>query len=391
VRFRARAGAGAGEVRRADDAERARLHDTFVSLCRIESPSHHERACADWVTRELVSLGLDVDEDGAGARLGSETGNLLTRVPGRDARSILLCAHLDTVAPTAPIEPVLVDGGFRNANAGILGADNKAAVAVILELARRATTVWHQPPIGLELLFTVCEELSLAGSGAFDAGCLRSSMGFVFDHASPIGEIVVASATHYRVVAELHGRAAHAGVRPEDGRNAIAAAARGIATMPLGRLDSRSVANVGKIDGGTATNVVPDRCRIEAEARSLDDGRAEALATEIVDHLQDAANAAECDLDVTVQRMFEGYRTRPRAAQVLLAERALTACGYEPTHVSTCAGSDANSLRAAGLACTNLADGTERNHEPGERISVDALDGMLEVAIALVEEAACAV
>jgi len=258
---------------------------------------------------------------------------------------------------------------------------------VIIELARRATAAAQPPPLGLELLFTVCEEISLAGSDAFDAGSLRSDVGFVFDHATPIGEIVIASPTHYRVIAELHGRAAHAGVRPEDGRNAIAAAARAIAAMRLGRLDPATTANVGTIAGGTAINVVPDRCRLEAEVRSLDEERAQALATEIVDHLQDAANDAECDLDVTVQRMFKGYRTRPRATQVLLAERALAACGYEPKHIATGGASDANSFEAAGVPCVNLADGTERNHEPGERISVDALDGLLEVAIALVQEA----
>ncbi len=374
-------------MRRADDAARERLHETFVSLCRIESPSRHERACADWVTRELRSFGLDVQEDGAGAQVGSDAGNLLARIPGCDARSILLCAHLDTVPPTAPIEPVLVDGAFRNSNEGILGADNKAAVAVVLELARRVTGAAEELPIGLELLFTVCEEISLAGSGAFDATGLRSSVGFVFDHATPIGEIVTASPTHYRVIAELHGRAAHAGVRPEDGRSAIAAAARAIAAMRLGRLGPGTTANVGTISGGTAINVVPERCRIEAEVRSLDDGQVEALATEIVDHLQDAANDSECDLDVTVQRMFKGYRSRPRAPQIVLAERALAACGYEPKHIVTGGASDANSFEAAGVPCANLADGTERNHEPGERISVDALDGMLEVAIALVEEA----
>jgi tripeptide aminopeptidase len=375
-------------VSRAEDSERERLHETFVTLCRIESPSRHERACADWVTAELRALGLQVQEDAAGARLGTETGNLLARVPADNAPSMLLCAHLDTVPPTAAIEPVLVDGGFCNANEGILGADNKAAVAVIIELARRATAAAQAPPVGLELLFTVCEEISLAGSAGFDTTTLHSNFGFVFDHATPIGEIVLASPTHFRVVAEFHGRAAHAGVRPENGRSAILAAARGIASMRLGRLDPETTANVGTIAGGTAINVVPERCTIVAEVRSLDQRRAETLATEIVDHLQDAANDTECDLDVTVERMFKGYRTRPRVPQIVLAERALAACGYEPRHIASGGASDANSFRAAGFPCTNLADGTERNHEPGERISIDALDGMLEVAIALTEEAA---
>jgi tripeptide aminopeptidase len=157
--------------------------------------------------------------------------------------------------------------------------------------------------------------------------------------------------------------------------------------MRLGRLDRETTANVGTIAGGTNANVIPERCHVEAEARSLDRSRAEAVATEIVDHLQEAADAGECDLDITVAQMFDGFRTSPREPQVVLAERALRACGYEPRHIVTGGGSDANALQTAGFPCTNLANGTERNHEPTERVSVDALDGMLEVAIALVEEA----
>jgi tripeptide aminopeptidase len=189
------------------------------------------------------------------------------------------------------------------------------------------------------------------------------------------------------VVADFHGRAVHAGIRPEDGRSAIAAAAAAIAAMRLGRLDGETTANVGTIEGGSALNVVPERCRLQAETRSLDAARAEAVATEMVDYLQDAANAHECDLDVTVQRMFEGYRTRRTAPAVALAERALRACGYEPTHIVTGGASDANSFQAAGFQCTNLANGTERNHQSDERVSIEALDGMFEVAIALVGKA----
>ena len=375
-------------MRRATDAERARLHDTFATLCRIDSPSGHERVCADWVSAELRRIGLEVEEDDAGPAAGSDAGNLFSRVAGTGDQSILLCAHLDTVPLAAPVEPVLVDEGWENANDGILGADNKAAVAVMLELARRLQAAARPPAVGIELVFTVCEEVSLRGSREFDTGRLSSSFGYVFDHATPIGEIVLASPTHYRVFAEVHGRAVHAGIRPEDGRSAIAAAASAIAAMRLGRLDPETTANVGTIAGGSAINVVPERCTIEAEARSLDPARAEAVATEMLDHLQDAANASECDLDVTVQRMFEGYRTRPKAPQVTLAEQALRACGYEPSHIVTGGASDANSFETQGFACTNLANGTERNHQPDERVSVQALEGMFEVAIALIEEAA---
>lgn len=335
-------------------------------------------------------MGLEVTEDDAAARIGSDAGNLLARIDGPPTRgpdSILLCAHLDTVPLTAPVEPVRLDGGWTNANDGILGADNKSAVAVILELARRITGGDSPPALGLELLFTVAEEVSLRGSGAFDVSRLDSRFGYVFDHATPIGEIVLASPHHHRIAAEFRGRAAHAGVRPEVGRSAIAAAARAIAAMRLGRLDAETVANVGTINGGTAINVIPERCRLLAEVRSLDQQRAEAVATEMIDHLQDAADAAECDLDITTERGFEGYKLRPRATEVTVAEQALRACGYEPQHIVTGGASDANSFRAGGFPCVCLADGTEHNHEPTERISGDALEGMLEVAIALVDEA----
>ncbi len=318
----------------------------------------------------------------------SDAANLLARIPGRGPASMLLCAHLDTVPPAAPIEPVLVDGGWVNANDGILGADNKAAVAVLVELARRLRGGQLPPPAGVELLFTVSEENGLHGAKAFDVARLESSFGYVLDHASPIGEIVIASPRYDRIVADIGGRAAHAGIRPEQGRSAIAAAARAIAAMRLGRLDADTTANVGMIAGGTATNVVPEHCRVEAEVRGLDERRVQDTVTEMLDHLQDAADAGECDLDVTVEVMFQGYRSGPRAPEIGAAERALRACGYEPRPIVTGGGSDANALRAAGFPCANLANGTERNHQSDERVSVDALEGMLEVVIALVEQAA---
>jgi tripeptide aminopeptidase len=161
-------------VTRASAAERSRLHETFAALCRIESPSGRERACADWVTAELEMMGLAVSEDGSARAAGSEAGNLVAHVPGRSEHSFLVCAHLDTVPPVAPIEPVVNGGYWENANPGILGADNKSAVAVALELARRLKAGEEPPPVGLELLFTVCEEVSLRGSAAFDVSSLKS-------------------------------------------------------------------------------------------------------------------------------------------------------------------------------------------------------------------------
>jgi tripeptide aminopeptidase len=370
-------------VRRAAEGERAYLREIFPVLCAIPSPTGSERACAQRITAELRALGLQVSEDSAGEIVGADSGNLYCMIPGAGERSLMLCAHMDTVPPQAPIEPVLSDGGFENAHAGILGADNKAAVAVLLTLARRLAWAPRPPAAGLELVFTISEETGLHGAGALDRSLLRSRIGYAFDHASPIGEVIVASPSYDRINAEIHGRAAHAGLHPEQGRSAIVAAARAIAAMRLGRIDEQTTANLGTIAGGTAGNVVPERCRLEAEARGLDEARLSELVTELVDCLQDAADAAECDLDVTVERIFSGYRARPSSAPVVLAQEALRDCGYEPRLISSGGGSDANALRAAGFEAINLANGTERAHEAGERVSVDALDGMLEVAIAL--------
>jgi tripeptide aminopeptidase len=379
-------------VRRASDREREQLHETFAALCAIESPTGDERRVADRVRSELAAIGLESDEDDAGRLVGANAGNVFARIPangaGGNSASILLCAHMDTVPPLAPIEPVRVDGGWTNANEGILGADDKAAVAVLLGVARRFGAAGAlPPPVGIELLFTISEETGLHGAKGFDIGRLQSRFGYVFDHATPIGEIVAASPTYHRIEAIVRGRAAHAGVRPEEGRSAIVAAARAISSMELGRLDPETTANVGTIAGGTAANVVPERCRIEAEVRGHDSARVQAQTTSMVDALQDAVNAEECDLDVIVTTMFEGYRVAARAPELELAERALRACGYEPKPIVSGGGADANAFRARGFPCLNLADGTERNHEPDERVSADALEGLFEVAIALVEQA----
>ncbi|MEA2128048.1 MAG: tripeptide aminopeptidase, partial [Solirubrobacteraceae bacterium] len=335
---------------------------------------------------ELRGMGLDVEEDGAAAQAGAECGNLLARVPGRGERTIMLCAHLDTVPEDGTIEPVVVDGGWESAGDTILGADNKAAVAMLLEVARRCAV--EGSPVGLELVFTVCEEVGLEGAKAFDVSTLRSDWGYVFDHASPIGEIIVASPTYYRFQADFRGTQAHAGIRPEDGRSAIEAAARAIAAMRLGRIDDETTANIGSISGGQpGTNIVAGRCTVVGETRSLDPAKAEAMIAELIGHIHDAANtpACACDVDVTTQRLFDGYRQPASAPGLLAAEQALRDCGYEPVRRPTGGGSDANAFQAIGLQCTNVANGTERNHEPTERVSVVALEGMLDVTFALLD------
>jgi tripeptide aminopeptidase len=370
---------------RASSEERERLAEDFVRLCEIESPSRSERAVADFVAAALRACGLEVQEDESATETGSSAGNLLARIPGpAGAPTVLLCAHLDTVPLTAPVEVQREAGRFTNRNEAILGADNKAAVAVLLGVARRFS---GGAPVGLELLFTTCEELALLGAKELGHE-LRAEFGFAFDHATPIGELIVAAPSYYRLEARFHGAAAHAGIRPEDGRNAIVAAARAIAGMRLGRLDEGTTANVGLIEGGSAGNVVAERCTVAMEARGLDDDAVGLVVGEMVDRLTEAASDTECDVEMTVEQLFRSYRMPKSATSVVVAAAALEGLGVEPSFVASGGGSDANVLVAGGLEVLNVANGTERNHEPDESVTVEALERVLDIAFAIAHEAA---
>lgn len=381
------AGDATVEPPRATAAERQRLVEDFTQLCSIESPSGRERGMADVIEAELRGLGLNVREDGSTSATGSDAGNLVAVIdapPG--GRTIMLCAHMDTVPLEARIEVIEEDGFFTNARDGVLGADNKAAVAVFLAVARRLTA--GSSPVGIELVFTTCEERALAGARALGGPPLESEFGFVFDHASPIGDLIVAAPTYYRVEGRFRGHAAHAGIRPERGRNAIGAAAAAISRLELGRLDEGTTANVGRIEGGTAPNVVAERCRVELEARGLDHERATAVVTQIVDTFSEVASDAECDVEAIVDEQFRGYRVTRSSPPVVAAAGALESLDIEPRYVATGGGSDANVFQERGLPCLNVANGTERNHQPDERVSRAALETMLDVALGIVAAAA---
>jgi tripeptide aminopeptidase len=364
----------------------AGLHDRFVRLCQIRSPTGEERELADAVAAELRELGLDVGEDGAAGVARAGAGNLLARVPGQSDRSVMFCAHLDTVPHQGEVEVALSDGVYRSAGDTILGADDKAAVAVLTELAARHAA--SPKPVGIELLFTVAEEEGLRGAKAFDVAVLRSDFGFVLDHATPIGEMITAAPSYQRIVAEFRGEEAHAGIRPEAGHSAIAAASAAVAAMELGRLDDETTANVGVISGGTAANVVPARCRIEGEARSIEASRAAKVVGAMSDACAFGATEHGCDVEVEVEELWRCYRVQSGSEPLRVATAALERCGHEARRITTGGGSDAHALIAAGFDCLLLANGTEANHTSDESVTAANLDAMLDVCEAILDEAA---
>ncbi len=280
----------------------------------------------------------------------------------------------------------LVDDHLVNAHPTILGGDDKAAVAVMIEAMRRVRDE-GLPHAGVELLFTPCEEIGLRGAAAFDPLTLAARMAFVYDHTGTVGDVVGSSPSMHKIAATFVGRAAHAGIVPEAGRSAVEAAARAIGRMPLGRIDAETTANVGTIVGGTATNVVAERCELTAEARSRDERTLAVQLTAMLDALTWAASECEVDLETRVDREFTSYRLAEDDPQVRMALEVLTSLGHRPRLVASGGGSDVNALIHSGVPAVNLCNGVLDIHTPDERVALTSLEAMFDVTLGLLDAA----
>ncbi len=363
------------------------LVDLFLELCAIPSPSGRERAVADRVGAFLTGLGLEWDEDDAATRLEGDTGNIYCRIPPTNGGGtpIFLCAHTDTVPPERAIEPVVgEDGIVRNAAGTILGADNKAAVVVLLESTKRILDE-RRPHAGIELLFTAQEEVSLRGADAFDHTRLVADTGFVYDQGAPDrrdrARLTACARSRVPVPRSLRARGNVPRGRPLRRRRGIARDRR----LPA-RADRRGDERERRRDhGGTARNVVPEWCSFSAEVRSHDERKAVDLVREMLETAAFAASLGECEVESEVRPSFPGYRFRESDSPVALAATALRAAGFEPSYALSGGGADANVFNARGLSCVNLANGMMEIHTPDEHIAVGDLDAMVEVTLALVD------
>jgi tripeptide aminopeptidase len=375
------------------NATQDELLELFVRLAGIRSPSRHEREMADAVNAYVRGVGLEPVEDGSAAVTGCAAGNIVVRVPGRGeggaepraALPVALCAHIDTVpterAPTVVVE----DGVVRSDGETILGADDKAAVTVLLLLARDLAAA--PPAAAVELVFTAGEEIGLQGAKALDLGQLSARCAFVLDSEGVPGTMIGSAPSLKAVDATFTGVAAHAGIEPEKGRSAILAAARAISAMDLGRIDEETTANVGMIEGGSAVNVVPGSCTLRAEARSRDEAKAAAQAERLLGAVTAAAAETGVDVEVSVRDEFRAYAHADDALPLRLARAAAAAAGLEARQVGGGGGSDANVFNAGGLPAVTLGVGFENVHSPQERIRVARLRELYRLAHALVEAA----
>jgi len=363
-----------------------RLVSDFMRLAAIPSLSHQEGHVVAAVTQELSRLGLSVEVDDAGRKIGGDTGNVIARLPGR-GRPIMLCCHLDTVGPADQVRPRLVGGRITSDGGTILGADDKAGVAGILE-ALRVVLEQSLPRPALEVVFTVAEEVGLEGANTLDFRHLHSHMALVADSDGRVGTVVNQGPGQDRFRAVVRGKAAHAGVEPEKGVNAIAIAATAISRMRLGRLDAETTANIGLISGGQASNIVPDRVLLEGEARSHDDGKRVAQVEHMTSCLQQAAAEGGGKVEIEVSPMYERYHVLPDHPLVRLARMAMRAVGIRPHLQASGGGSDANVFNARGIPAVLLGVGYHGCHTTREYIPVTQLRRFAELMVAVMVEAA---
>ncbi|WP_300673604.1 M20/M25/M40 family metallo-hydrolase [Desulfoluna sp.] len=366
-----------------------RLTERFIRLAETDSPSRHEKAVADMLASELKALGAEVSFDNAHEACGSQTGNLIARIPGTvDKTPLMLSAHMDTVTPGEGVKVVFENGVFRSAGETVLGGDDKSSLAIILEVMQTLIEKdLPRPPV--EIVFTVCEEIGLLGAKSFDLETLQATMGYILD--SQDTEAVVTNApfaVHYKIT--VTGLSAHAGMEPEKGVNAISVASDAITRISCGRIDSETTCNIGKIEGGAATNIVPDCVVLTGEARSHTKAKLDTILDGIRDAFQEAVVRAGGGDDESLPRYeievnedFPGTSVPHDHAMVLLAQEAGKELGRTIVTQRVGGGSDANVFFGKGLMAGVLGSGMTDVHTTSESITLADMTASAELLHAI--------
>jgi tripeptide aminopeptidase len=366
--------------------DRERLVETFTRLVQFDSPSRREGQVARFLVAELRRLGWDASDDAS----GPECGNVVARLAGDDAlEPLLFTSHMDVVMPCLGVQPRVVDGVLVSGGDTVLGADAKASVAALLEVAEVLVNA-SAPRPPLEVVVTWGEEVGHLGAKALDVGRLHARRAYVLDGLSPVGTIVVGAPTNLAFSVQVRGLAAHAGVEPERGVSAITTAAQALARLPWGRLDESTTANVGIIAGGSGRNAVAAEVQLEGEVRSHVAERADNAMHSIRAAFESAAAEAGAHAEVEQDQLYAGYELDENEPVVALARRAFASLdgGGRSTLLKTGGGSDANELNVRGIRACVLGIGAEACHSVQERISVDELERLTAWALEIVSHAA---
>ena len=369
---------------------RERLRDEFLELVRISSVSKRESNVAKRLTTILEGIGATVEIDDAGDKIGSDTGNLVARFPGTapDVAPFLVCGHMDTVPPADNVRPVVDGDVIRTDGTTVLGGDDKSGIVAILETVRllRERRIPHGP---VDVLFTICEELGLLGAKHFDVGRLRARTGLVLD-CDGVHELITRAPAANRMQFTVHGLEAHAGLAPEQGISAVQVAAEAIAAMRLGRVDAATTANVGRIEGGLASNIIPNRVVLRAETRSLTLEALEAQTRHMLECIERAASrrsvtvagkTTTARVEARVERDYEPLSVADDTRIVRLVRGAAERLSKPFKTRSTGAASDANVFSGRGVEVANLGCGMRQIHTVNEWVDVNDMIATTELLV----------
>lgn len=363
-----------------------RLVNAFLEYVQISSPTKKEGEFARHITKILTEIGFEVTVDDAGEKLGCDTGNVIAKMKGNTGGApILFSCHMDTVSPGENIKPIIKDGVIYSDGTTILGGDDKAGIAAIVEAIKVIKE--NQMPHGdLEIVFSIFEEGGLHGAKNLNYDEIHAKHAFVLDSGGDPGQVIVQGPAQDKLDFKVIGRPAHAGVAPEEGISAIMVASEAIANMTLLRIDAETTANIGRIEGGTVTNIVAPECVVKAEARSLDNDKLAKQSAHMVECFEKAAEKFGAKVECEVARMYSAFNVATDAAIVKNVFAACEAVGLKPFTASSGGGSDTNVFNANGIMAVNLGIGERKPHTLEEHLHIVDLINASKLVLEIIKQ-----
>lgn len=359
--------------------------DRFISYVKISSPTKQEGRFAAHLCKELEGMGLEVSIDDAGEKVGSDTGNVIARLKGNTpGETILFSCHMDTVSPSIDVKPEIRDGIIYSDGTTVLGGDDKAGIAAIME-AIKVIIDNDIPHADIEIIFSIFEEGGLHGAKNLDVSLLKAKQVFVLDSGGDPGQIIVKGPAQDKLEFSVHGRPAHAGVAPEEGISAIMVASEAISQMKLLRIDAETTANIGRIEGGSVTNIVPPEATVIAEARSLNNDKLKAQSDHMVACFEAAAEKYGATVESKVTRMYSAFDVDTSSDIVTKAMTACESIGLKAFTAPSGGGSDTNIFNARGIMAINLGIGEKKPHTLEEHLHIKDLVASSNLVLELVK------
>ena len=366
-----------------------RLIDRFIQIVSINGQSGNEKEIAQYIKDFLSAKNIKWEEDNAGSAFGGNSGNIIAEVNASNEKpSIFFCAHMDTIRPTEGLTTLISDSTISSDGKTILGADDRAGVAILLELIEIISEN-ELNTFPIKFIFTVAEEIGMHGSKNLTAEKLNSKWGVIFDSSAVPGSIIKSAPSAVKILIKVKGKAAHAALQPESGVNAFTIAANAIALTKVGRISKKSTLNFGIIKGGNAINIVPDYVEIEGEARSHDEAELETLINFVKYNFEENAKLYGGTVEFETCRKYYGFDLNEKSIVISTAKKAIERTGLSPILLTYPAGSDANIFNALDIPTVNLGVGFHNVHSHEEIMPIDNLINAAKIGYEIVLEALC--